>query len=89
MNSAKGLIISLLFLFWFAATVVLMIRFSSDSGTLWLVPVLLGQLFAVFGIIAVASFVSSKKRGAWFGAIFIVVGIATAGIALLKHFNVI
>jgi len=79
-------VISLLVIVWFGGSVIGMTT-AAKSGETTLVPILLGQLFAVFGIIGTCVALSDKASGWWVGVIVAVAGFITAGYGIVIHFG--
>ena len=90
MKRLISIFLSLIFLIWFAGSVVIMIRSAKTRGDMWLVPVVLGQFFFVFGILGLTAILrSDDKHGVWLPAIFIAAGAITAGGGVLYHYGLL
>ena len=90
MKQLIKLLVSLVFLVWFTGSVVLMIVSAKTGGREWLVPVILGQFFFVFGTVGLIAIVrSDDKRGVWLPALFIAAGVLTAAGGVLYHYGII
>ncbi len=87
MRSLLNLFISLVFLIWFIASIVSMIYVSRVSSLVWLIPVILGQFFMVFGILGAIAFGRSMGKGLWLDIFVILVGAAVLAFGLLRHYG--
>ena len=82
------ILLSFFVVVWFTGSVIAMITFSHREGSSWLVPVLLGQFFAMFGIIGTAASAASKKiKGIWLPLLFTAVGASLVTLSLIYHFG--
>lgn len=87
MKAFWGIIISVIFLPWFLASLIGLIYVSKHGDLQWLVPVILGQYLLVFGTAGAVVIVSSKRKGLWIDAAAISVGAAAVVLPLVYHYG--
>ncbi len=87
MKTLLGIIISFVFLLWFIASLGGMIYVSRLAELRWLIPVILGQFFLVFGILGFIAMLSAKKKGLWIDAAAMFAGTAAISLALVYHYG--
>lgn len=79
----------ILFLIWFATSIILLIYFS-ETGRTNLTLCLFGHYFAIFGFMAYTSEPSKKRiEEIWMPLLFMFVGTAIMAVSLLCHFGII
>lgn len=83
--SPMDIIISVIFVIWFIASIVLMIFFGK-TGKGGLVPAVLGQYFLVFGVAGIISGIKNKKVNPII-FVFPVVGLICIIATIIKYFG--
>ena len=88
MKANIGIAVSFVFLIWFTASIIGMVYVSRRPELVWLVPVFIGQYFAVFGLIgAVSMYAAKRKKLIWLGLLFILIGAALIALPLVYHYG--
>ena len=86
MKQIFGIVISFIFLVWFFTSVLFMVRAAKSVYDGWQVPVLLGQLLLVFGIMGLTAALRASKKAWWVPVIVMAAGAGTMAFGLIYHF---
>ena len=87
-NKNSGGLVSLIFIIWFIASIIFLAVSGKNAEYRWLLPVIFGQYFLVFGAIAINSTRGSKKKtAAAIGILFVVIGGGALTLGLMHHFG--
>ena len=87
MKALSYIVISAMFLFWFAGSIGGMIYVSRQAELQWLIPVILGQFLLVFGIIGFIAILSSHAKGLWIDVIAMLAGAGAIILPLVYHYG--
>lgn len=85
-HTFKMLMVSVLFLVWFFASIYGAV-YASKNHLGWLVPVLIGQFLAFFGLLGILSMVGDESKNVWFPCIFLIVGLMVLVSGLIAHYG--
>ncbi len=87
MKPALSLILSFLFLLWFIVSLAGMVYVSRSRELYWLIPVILGQFFLVFGTAGFIVMRSAGKKGLWIDVVVIIAGAVLVILPLIFHYG--
>ena len=87
-NKNSGGLVSLIFIIWFIASIIFLVISGKNAEYQWLLPIIFGQYFLVFGAIAIISTRGSKKKtAAAIGILFVLIGGGVLTLGLMHHFG--
>ncbi len=84
-HTFKMLMVSVLFLVWFFAS-IFGVFYAWKNHLGWMVPVLIGQYLAFFGLIGMLSMADDAPKNVWFPSIFLIVGLLVFISGLVAHY---
>lgn len=80
------LTISVLFLVWFFASIYGMI-YAWKNHLGWMIPVLIGQFLAFFGLLGILIMSGDASKNVWFPCIFLIVGLMVFISGMIAHYG--